>query len=187
MFTSVLRALELDLQGNANRSLARSLHEVGLALKHDSVQAAIRLMDRAWRTLPDEVETLAPIYGRLLSLEDRDHDAALRLLERVAAPDADIAALTVHAYFRLRRADDAMRHMDRALRECCLAADGLLAKEASEALRNPDLGVAGWVGLGPTLEFHGELAASSVDSLQIRLNDTALAHAPNTRHRGVRT
>ncbi len=187
MFASVLRALEPNLQGSANRLLARSLHEVGLALKHDSAQAAIRLIDRAWRALPDEAETLAPIYGRLLSLEDCDHDAALRLLERVAAPDADIAALTVRAYLRLRRADDAMRHLDRALREYCLAPDGLLAQEASEALRNPHLSVAGWVGLGPTLEFHGELAAASTAFLQIRLNDTALEDAPNSRHRDGRT
>ena len=108
-------------------------------------------------------------------------DAALRVLQQVDAPDADIAALTVRAYWRLRRADDAKRHLDRALREYCVAPDSLLAREASEALRDPDLGTAGWVGLGPDLEFHGELAAASVDSLQIRLSDSGPAHPGQCR------
>ena len=144
------------------------------------------MIDRAWRAHPEDAEALAPIYGRLLSLEDREHDAALRLLQRVTAPDADVAAFTVRAYLRLRRADDAQRHLDLALREYCLAPDSLLAQEASEALQNPGAQIAGWVGLGPTLEFHGELAAGSVDSLQIRLGDTALAYPVKTMHRDGR-
>jgi GT2 family glycosyltransferase/glycosyltransferase involved in cell wall biosynthesis len=187
MFASALRALNHDLLGGADRGLARYFHEIRLALRTDSVQAAIRLIDRAWRTLPDHAEALAPIYGRLLSLEDRDHDAALRVLQRVAAADADIAALTVRAYLRLRRTDDATRHLDLALREYCLAPDDLLAREAAEALRNPDLQTAGWVGLGPTLEFHGELAAASIDSLQIRFGDSELAHPVKAVRRDGRT
>ncbi|MGP0057123.1 MAG: glycosyltransferase, partial [Steroidobacteraceae bacterium] len=187
MFASLLRVLELDYLGGTDRALARHIQDIRRALENDSVQAAIRLTDRAWRTHPEEAETLAPVYGRLLSLEDRDPDAALRVLQQVGAPDADIAALTVRAYWRLRRADDAKRHLDRALREYCVAPDSLLARETSDALGNPDLETAGWVGLGPDLEFHGELAAAFVDSLQIRLGDSGPALPVNAARRGDRT
>jgi GT2 family glycosyltransferase len=179
MFASALRALEHDLVGGAGRTLGRSFREIRLALQGESVQAAIRLIDRVWRTLPGEAEALAPIYGRLMSLEDRDHDAALRLLQQVDTPDADIAALTARVYLRLRRPDDARRHLDQALKEYSLTPGGLLAREASQALQIPDAQIAGWVGLGPTLEFHGELAVgASADSLQVRLGESALAHSP---------
>jgi GT2 family glycosyltransferase len=187
MFASALRALEHDLVGGAGRSLVRSLREIRLVLQRDSVQAAIRLIDRVWRTLPDEAEALAPIYGRLISLEDRDHDAALRLLQRVDTADADVAALIARAYLRLRRPDDAKRHLDLALKEYSLIPGGLLAREASQALQIPDAQIAGWVGLGPTLEFHGELAVgASADSLQVRLGESALAHPLKTLRRDGR-
>ena len=149
MFTSALRALAHDLLGGTDRSLARCLGEIRLALQNDSVQAAIRLIDRAWRTRPYAAETLAPIYARLLSLEDRDYDAALRLLQTIGAPDANVAALTVRAYLGLRRTDDARRHLDLALTEHSLAPDSLLARGASQLLQNPDVHAPGWVGLSP--------------------------------------
>ena len=188
MLASTLRALEHDLAGGAGRTLTRYLHDIRVALEHDSVQGAIRLIDRAWRTLPGAAETLAPVYGRLLSLEDRDHDAALRLLQQVNAGDADVAALTVRAYVGLRRADDALRHLDLVLKEYCVAPDSLLAREASQALQISDVPVAGWLGLGPALEFTGELApAVSADSLQIRLGDTVFAPPIKSALRDGRT
>lgn len=187
VLASALQALDHALRGGANRPLARCLQGIRLALKHDSVPAAIRLIDRGWRTLPEDAEALAPIYGRLLSLEDREHDAALRLLDEIDVRHADIAALTIRAYLRLRRPEDAKRHLDLALKECSLAPGDLLAREASEALQIPDLQVAGWVGLGPTLEFNGELdAGASADSLEIRLGDEVLPHPGKTLHRDGR-
>jgi len=187
IFASALRALEHDLVGGASRTLAASFREIRCALQHDSVQAAIRLIDRVWRTLPEEAEALAPVYGRLLSLEDRDPDAALRVLERVETADADVAALTARVYLQLRRPDDAKRHLELALKEHSVTPDGLLAREASQALQIPDAQIAGWVGLGPTLEFNGELAAGwSADSLQVRLGETALSNPPKTVHRDSR-
>jgi GT2 family glycosyltransferase len=188
MLASTLRALERGLAGGAGRTLTRHLHDIALALKHDSVQAAIRSIDRAWRTLPGTAEALAPVYGRLLSLEDRDHDAALRLLQQVTAPDADVAALTVHAYLGLRRADDARRHLDLALKQYCVAGDSLLAREASQALDGLHAQAAGWLGLGPLLEFSGELSpAVPVESLQIRLGDTLMAQPIKSERRNGRT
>lgn len=181
LLDSTLQVLDRGLRGGANRPLARCLRGIRLALQHDSVQAAIRLIDQAWRTLPGDAEALAPIYGRLLSLDDREHDAALRLLNEIDVRDAEVAALTIHAYLRLRRPDDAIRHLDIALKECCLAPGELLAREAAEALRVPDLQVAGWVGLGPTLEFHGELGAGAfAESLEIRLGDQPLPIPPKS-------
>ena len=187
MFASALRALEHVPLGGAHRALKGHLHDIRLSLKNDSVHAAIRLIDRAWRSLPDVAASLAPIYGRLLSLEDRDHDAALRLLQQVEAPDADVAALTIRAYWRLRRSDDARRHLDLALKEYSLVPGGLLSKEASAALRMADVQMAGWVGLGPTLEFSGELnAAASADSLQIRLGEATFDQPVKTLSRDGR-
>lgn len=172
--------MEHDLVSGAGRALGRSFREIRLALQNESVQAAIRLIDRVWRTLPGEAETLAPIYGRLMSLEDRDHDAALRLLQQVVTADADIAALTARVYLRLRRPDDARRHLDAALKEFSLTSGGLLAREASQALRIPDAQIAGWVGLGPTLEFYGELAVGGcADSLRVMVGESALAPPPD--------
>src|SRR5580692_6815468 len=111
LLASLFHALEHARGGGANRPLARCLREIDLALQHESVPAAIRLIDRAWRSLPDAVEVLAPIYGRLLLLEDREHDAALRLLEQIEVRDADVAALTIRAYLRLLRTDDARRYL----------------------------------------------------------------------------
>lgn len=181
MFASALRALEHEFVGGSGRILARSFQQIRFALQHDSVQTAIRLIDRVWRTLPEEAEALAPIYGRLMSLEDRDPDAALRLLQRVDTQDADVAALTAHVYLKLRRPDDAKRHLELALKGHSVTPGGLLAREASHALEITDAQIAGWVGLGPTLEFHGELAAGwSADSLQVRLGESALANPPKT-------
>ena len=42
------------------------------------------------------------------------------MLQQVATADADIAALTARAYLRLRRPDDARRHLDLALKEYSL-------------------------------------------------------------------
>src|SRR5690349_8050770 len=116
MLVSALQALEAATRAAANRTLARHLREIRIALEHRSLHAALKLIDRAWRTMPDAVTTLAPLYGRLLLIEDHDPDAALRVLSRVETLDADLAALTARAYFRLRRADDARRTLDAALR-----------------------------------------------------------------------
>ncbi len=187
MFASALRALAPEFLGGTDRALARDLQGIRRALQNDSVQAAIRLIDRAWRTRPDAAEALAPVYARLLSLEDRDHDAALRLLQTIGAPDAEVAALTVRAYLGLRRTDDARRHLDLALKEHSLAPDGLLAREAQQVLQIPDAHATGWIGLSPTLELHGELIAEPIDTLQILLGETECAPLVKAERRDGRT
>ncbi len=187
MFASARGALAHDLLGGTDRALARDLQGIRLALRYDSVPVAIRLIDRAWRTRPDAAEALAPIYARLLSLEDRDHDAALRVLQTIGAPDADVAALTVRAYLGLRRTDDARRHLDLALKEHSLTSDSLLAREAAQVLHMPDVHAPGWIGVSPTLKFHGELIAEPIDSLQIRLGEKDFAPLVTAERRDGRT
>ncbi len=157
MIVSALQALKLAAQRSGNRPLGACLRKVQIALRQRNLPTALKLMDRAWRTLPGAA-VLAPLYGRLLSLDDQDPGAALRVLTRVETPDADVAALTVRAYFRLRRADDARRTLDSALRAYALTPGGQLAQEASAALQSLALAAPGWIGVGPTLDFLGELA-----------------------------
>ena len=174
MLVSALQALEVAARG-AKGPLARRLREIHVALQHRSVHAALKLIDRAWRSMPGEAGAIAPHYGRLLLLEDRDPDAALRVLARVDSPDADVAALTARAYFRLRRADDARRGLEAALKAYSVAPQGLLAREATAALESAALPAGGWIGRSPTLEFVGALARGrAADSLQIRIGETPL-------------
>ena len=177
MITSVLRALERDLLGGVTGELAHHLNEVRLELKRGAVPHAIRVIDRAFRTLPSATAVLAPIYARLMSLEDRDPDAALRLLQLIEVPDSEVPALLARAYLRLRRADDARRTLDQALRTFCVAADGALARTASRAITLPELQAPGWVGRGPSLELIGEFTEPTpAERVQVFLGDQKLAH-----------
>jgi GT2 family glycosyltransferase/glycosyltransferase involved in cell wall biosynthesis len=169
---STLQAVESALRGGVSRPARHSLHQIRYALHTGAVVAALRDIDRAWRTLPKDASMLAPIYGRLLSFDEGDPDAALHLLHRgaEAAPDADIAALTVRMLLLLRRAGDAKQALGLALQRFCLLPDGLLGYIATEVLRHGEIQAVGWVGLGPALEFNGELAPSeSVSALQVCL------------------
>jgi GT2 family glycosyltransferase len=188
MLASLLRALEPDVLGGLDRALAQHLQEIRRELKKGSLAEAIRSIDRVWRSMPDAATVLAPIYARLMSLEDRDHDAALRLLDSIEVNDADVPALLVRAYLRLRRPDDARRTLDLALTQFGVAPDGLLAETASQAMMTSDMQALGWVGRALSLEFTGELAEGySLGSLQIFLGKEEFAHpvrseARNGRH-----
>jgi GT2 family glycosyltransferase len=187
MLVSALHALDVATRGASPGPLARSLREVTVALRHRALPVALKLIDRAWRTLPHASDTLAPLYGRLLLLEDGDPDAALRVLSRVERPDADVAALTARAMFMLLRADDAHRTLETALKTYSVAPQGLLWREASAALDRAELHLPGWVGTGPTLELVGELAPGrSPESLQLYAGDVPIEstlHLTDRNHR----
>jgi GT2 family glycosyltransferase/glycosyltransferase involved in cell wall biosynthesis len=135
--TSALQALRHALQWNGHPAAARYLSAVLDALQTGTLDSALRLVDAAWRSLPDSSGILAPIYGRLLALQDQDADAALRLLRRVGEPDPDIAALIVHALLQLRRDEEARRELQRALAQFYVAPSGLLAQIAGQLLNRP--------------------------------------------------
>jgi GT2 family glycosyltransferase/glycosyltransferase involved in cell wall biosynthesis len=171
---STLRALEQGPPAGTSPASRRSLLAVQKSLHDGSLATALRDLDRAWRSLPEDADSLAPIYGRLLSLEDQDPGAALRLLQLVSAPDPDISALTIRALQSLRRGEDARRLLQRSLSDFCLMPGELLACAASEVLHHPDTQASGWFGLGPTLECTGELASSEpTTSLQVRIGTGA--------------
>jgi GT2 family glycosyltransferase len=176
---STLDALDCDVRSGVSRAAVRVLQLVKDALRRECLGEALREIDRAWRCLPDDSQALAPIYGRLLALEERDHDAALRLLQRVDSPDADVAALTVHSLLHLRRGDEACQHLEKALSDFCVIPDELLAHVATEILNHHDTHATGWIGLGPALEFVGELQSqASTHALEVRLDGEAVFAQP---------
>jgi len=78
-FKSLLResirfALTGKASGGARLASAPILKRVSEALRRDCLDEALRQIDQAWRRFPDEAEVLAPIYARLLALEERDYD-----------------------------------------------------------------------------------------------------------------
>jgi hypothetical protein len=94
---SALQALRHALRRNGDPATVRRLRAVLGALQNRALDTALRLVDCAWRSLPDSTAILAPIYARLLALQDQDPDAALRLLRRIDEPDPDVAALIIRA------------------------------------------------------------------------------------------
>lgn len=130
-------------------------------------------MDRAWRSLPDDAATLAPIYGQLLTLDGRDPAAALGLLERAIEfnPDPGIAALIALAQLRMQRPEDARRQLTAALAHYCVEPGGLLFQVAGMLMQHPAIAAPGWIGRGPDLDFLGELSPNEAASaLDIRLD-----------------
>ena len=172
---SLLQALNVSLRSAVSPAAARSLRQVRQALRTDALNMALRSLDRAWRCLPEDAATLAPTYGRLLSLEARDHYAALRLLQRAIdfAPDPDVAALMALALWRLDRLEDARKHLEAALAQYCVIPGGLLCQVAGKFTQDPAVAALGWIARGPKLELTGELSAHEPSSLDIKVDGQA--------------
>ena len=129
-FRSLLResirfALGGKAWGGAGPDGTRILKRVAEALRQDSLDEALRQIDQAWRRLPEDAEAIAPIYARLLALEERDYDATLRLLLRIDTPDPDVRGadrpdVTAFASWRRgppatgKRAQELLHHPRRA-------------------------------------------------------------------------
>jgi GT2 family glycosyltransferase/glycosyltransferase involved in cell wall biosynthesis len=134
---------------------------------------------------------MAPLYGRLLMLSERDDAAALRLLQRAIElnPDPDVAGLIALATYRLQQPEEARTQLQAALRDYCVTADGLLASVASELVSSADLGTPGWIGRDPHLQLVGELsAAESSTVLEIRVGGKPAFSqlVPKSGHDGAR-
>jgi GT2 family glycosyltransferase len=172
--TSALQTLARSLRTARSYALQRPLRQALEALRQENLDQALRAIDQAWRCHPDDASVLAPIYGRLLALESAHPDAALRLLQRAlsSAPDAELAALKVHALLRLERAGEARTELEASLQRYCVVPDGILALVASRAVQHKELETVGWVGVGPGLDWVGELSADvSASSLEVHLDD----------------
>lgn len=161
------------MRSAAGPAATRSLRRVRDALRADTLDIALRELDRAWRSLPEDAATLAPLYGRLLSLEATDDEAALHLLRRALefTPDPDVAALIALALLRLQRLEEAQRQLEAALAQYGVAPDGLLFHIAGEVLQHVATKPPGWVGRGSRLELVGALNADESSSVvDIRLD-----------------
>jgi GT2 family glycosyltransferase len=171
----LIQALDRGLRTALSLPAAKSLRQVRQALRADGLDMALRTLDRAWRCLPEDAAVLAPIYGRLLSLEGRDHYAALRLLHRAIdfAPDPDAAALIALALWRLDRIQDARTRLEAALANYCVLPGGLLYLLAGKFAQDPQIRVPGWIGRGPNLELTGELSSGEPASLDIKVDGQA--------------
>jgi GT2 family glycosyltransferase len=183
---SLFEVLNESLKGAASDAAAGSLRTVRDAVRAGDLGNALRNLDRAWRCLPEDAAILAPIYGRLLILDARDDDAALRLLCRAidSAPDPDVAALIALALFRLQRAEDGRRQLQAALQEYCVAPGGVLFHVAGTIVQLPAAKAPGWIGRGPKLELVGEFAPDEPSNqLEIRL-DGRLIRLPVDRSPG---
>jgi GT2 family glycosyltransferase/glycosyltransferase involved in cell wall biosynthesis len=182
---SLLHLLE-SVRVPGDPATARSLKSIRAALRTHDLDAAIRDADRAWRCLPEAAPTLASIYGQLLMVEGRDHDAALGLLRRAneLSSDPNVAGLIVLALLRLRRPEDARAAFEAALSAYCVDPAGLLAGAGEEILRHPDIGAPGWIGRGPDLESVGQLASDEPNVLDISIDGgTAFAQLLPPWHR----
>jgi GT2 family glycosyltransferase len=170
---STRTALDSARRSATGRVLRDDLRKAGDAFSAGLLVDACRQVDRAWRFFPGHAPTLAPLYGRLLSHDPSQHDAALRLLSRALeiAPDPDTAALTALAALRGHLVGLAKERLDDALGQFCVLPNSLLAYVAGLALRDPAIGAPGWIGRGARLECVGEILASAPSNvLEFRLD-----------------
>jgi GT2 family glycosyltransferase len=166
-------AFESAKRDGTGRALRDGLRRAERAFAAGSLAEACRQLDRTWRCFPDDAPALAPLYGRLLSFDPSQHDAALRLLKHAfdLTPDPDMAALIALAALRGHIEDLAREHLDDALGRFCVLPNSLLAHVAGLAMRDPALGAPGWIGRGTRLEFVGEVSAvRPTNVLEFRLD-----------------
>lgn len=185
LYETTLRALGI-LRRNCTDPLAcKRLGVVAAHLERLDLSRALREMDRVWRHIdPDALPAIAPIYGRLLCLEGRDHAATLAMLRRasLAAPDPEISALTAWTLECNGQHHEACEHIGAALSSFCSPQGGLLARVASlidgESLRSdglrypPDFAVDGRASLqGRKVTGWARLGWNPAHRPQLRLID----------------
>jgi GT2 family glycosyltransferase/tetratricopeptide (TPR) repeat protein len=146
-----------------NNHLYRLLQAIRASLDEGDLDRAVRCMDRIWRVSPDSADT-AYLYGRLLAMQGR-YDLAVAPLDYAAKrrPDPDIEGWLVNALLAGGHRRLAVERLEPALRQFAAAPESNLL-EASRRILNRGAGVAGWVGVAPTLELVGEIAANGVAS-----------------------
>ncbi len=148
------------LPQGAGRPLRDCIRSVGRSLRQGDLAAAVRELDRAWRTRPDDAATLAPFYARLLAEVGTDPLAVLRMVARAAesGPDPELEALAVRALLRSRREAEAVERLGAALDRFCVVPGQALARVADELLHHAGRPLAGWVGVTRTLQLLWQLA-----------------------------
>ncbi len=173
---SLIELLTETLRSGCSPGIARLLRPVHDALRVDAPGVALRALDRAWRSLPNEAATIAPLYARLLMLDSHDFDAVLCVAQVALelVPDPDVAATQVLALLRLGRFAEARLRLDGALADYCVVPTGALACAAADVMRHPAIDAPGWIGLAPTLALVGQIAHDEPTRLTLGLGDDPL-------------
>jgi len=169
--------LAAGLRSNCSPRASQALKGIDAALRRHSLEDSLRLLDRAWRSIPEATTLFAPVYGYVLLLDGQDDYAALGLLRRALefGPDADAMAASAVALLRLERYDDARERLHAALSDYCVVPGSLLFHAAGAIALHPAVGAPGWVGRGPRLQLLGELAPGQSATVL----DIALAGEPS--------
>lgn len=151
MYAAAIRCVRGVRRNSTDPLASKRLSRVEAHLERLDLDHALREIDRTWRhSDPDALPVLAAVYGRLLSLEGRDHPATLAMLGRAApvAPDPDIAALIAWTLERNGQHDEACRRISSALMSFCVV-PGWAARAAGRMDRVRAIGTGlrvGWVG-----------------------------------------
>jgi GT2 family glycosyltransferase len=170
---SLIERLTETLRGGCSPGTARLLRPVRDALGVDAPGVALRALDRAWRSLPDESRTIAPLYACMLMLDSHDFDAVLCVAQVALelGPDAEVAATRVLALLQLGKFAEARLRLDSALADYCVAPTGALACAAADVMRHPAIDAPGWIGLAPTLALVGQVTHDEPTRLTLGLGE----------------
>ncbi len=144
----LLRSLRHAVGRTRNRRLPASLHSMlslldaqlpALWRVAQTLEQSLRLVDRAWRSMPSQAALLAPIYARLLTCDAMHAAAAWQLLRRADEDccDPDVAALLAWSLLNQGREDEARRTLLRAAGQYFLDSRGLLAWMVAYLARSP--------------------------------------------------
>jgi GT2 family glycosyltransferase/glycosyltransferase involved in cell wall biosynthesis len=148
-------AVAEPVPGAASPQAQAAIRACQEALRAGDLTLAQRLIDRAWRTLPQDADALAGVYALVLACEASQPQAVLRLCARAqqGLAGARFAALAVDSLLSLRRFDEALAQLETALESFCAEPAGELAGAADRILREPALCVPGWVGLTAGMQY----------------------------------
>jgi GT2 family glycosyltransferase len=167
LYDAARRSLAIARRRTTGPLVSKQLGIVEAHLERRDLARALREIDWTWRHVaPDTLPALAGLYGRLLSLEGRDHSATHAMLQRasLAAPDPEVAALIAWTLARDGQHDAARRQIRSTLTTFCVVPGDLLAQVAGQIAFSPSSAAIGWFGLGPNLAVHGEIIGGETDS-----------------------
>lgn len=124
-------------------------------------QAAIRELDRLWRTRPADQATVAPLLGRLLVEEGEA--AGLNMLRAVADAQhrPDVEAQLIWALWNFGQLSAAVLRLAECLQRYAIDPESSLARSAREIMASGRLAVAGWAAITPKWQLYVELPANA--------------------------
>jgi GT2 family glycosyltransferase/glycosyltransferase involved in cell wall biosynthesis len=174
LLESIHASLPRALRGASESATREGLKLVATALRDGESSVALRHIDRAWRCVEEDSAAIATVYARLHARESADHEASLRLLQRVTIPDPDIAALLGRTLLELGRIDEARLALGNALADFSVVPGGMLEHCASHYVQHPAARVPGWIGRSASLEYVGLLLGEELrHALDVKLGGGA--------------